>query len=65
LRSSLASRASGIFVTSLYGSAAVAGYMVGWIAAHAGWATAGEIQISLLSVVAGGLSLALRPDQMS
>src|SRR6202035_3486981 len=65
LRGSLASRASGIFVTSLYGSASVAGYLVGWIATHAGWAVAGEIQISLLSVVAGGLALALRPDQMS
>jgi DHA1 family inner membrane transport protein len=65
LQSSLASRASGIFVTSLYGSAAFAGYLVGWIATHAGWATAGEIQISLLSVVAGGLGLALRPNQMS
>lgn len=65
LRSSLASRASGIFVTSLYGSAAVAGYLVGWIATRAGWMTAGEIQISLLSLVAGGLALALQPNQMS
>lgn len=65
LRSSLDSRASGIFVTSLYGSAAFAGYLVGWVATRAGWATAGEIQISLLSIVAGGLALALRPDQMS
>jgi MFS transporter, DHA1 family, inner membrane transport protein len=65
LRSNLASRASGIFVTSLYGSAAFAGYLVGWIATRAGWTTAGEIQISLLSVVAGGLALALQPDQMS
>jgi hypothetical protein len=38
---------------------------VGWIAARAGWTTAGEIQISLLSVVAGGLALALKPDHMS
>src|ERR1700676_211550 len=65
LRSSLASRASGIFVTSLYGTAAVAGYLVGWIATHAGWTTAGEIQISLLSLLAGSLAPALRPDHMS
>jgi predicted MFS family arabinose efflux permease len=65
LRSNLASRASGIFVTSLYGSAAVAGYLVGWIATRATWATAGEIQISLLSIVAGGLALALQPNRMS
>jgi MFS transporter, DHA1 family, inner membrane transport protein len=65
LRSNLASRASGIFVTSLYGTAAIAGYLVGWIATRAGWTTAGEIQISLLSVVAGGLALALQPNRMS
>ena len=65
LRSDMASRASGIFVTSLYGSAAFAGYLVGWIATRAGWTTAGEIQISLLSAVAGGLALALQPDHMS
>src|SRR6202521_3545083 len=65
LRSSLASRASGIFVTSLYGSAAVAGSLVGWIATRAGWTTAGEIQISLLSIIAGGLALSLQPHRMS
>ena len=42
LRSSLASRASGIFVTSVYGSAAVAGYLVGWIATRAGWTSGGR-----------------------
>jgi MFS family permease len=65
VRSSLASRASGMFVTSLYATAAGAGYLMGGIAAHAGWAVAGEIQISLLGLIAGGLSLALRPDQMA
>ena len=65
LRSSLASRGSGIFVTSLYGSAAVAGYLMGWIASHGGWVTAGEIQLTLLSLIGGSLALALRPDQMS
>ena len=65
LRRSLASRGAGVFVTSLYGSAAVAGYVMGWIATHAGWATAGAIQISLPSLVAAGLALALRPADMS
>jgi hypothetical protein len=62
---SLASRGSGIFVTSLYGSASVAGYVMGWIATYAGWATAGAIQLSLLSLIAGSLGLALRPAKMS
>src|SRR5882757_1735299 len=65
VRSSLASRASGMFVTSLYATAAGAGYLMGGIATHAGWALAGEIQISLLGVIAGALALALRPDQMA
>ena len=65
LHASLASRGSGIFVTSLYASAAVAGYMMGWLAGRAGWVTAGEIQISLLSLTGAALALALRPDRMS
>ena len=65
VRSRLSSRASGMFVTSLYAAAAAAGYLMGGIASHAGWALAGEIQISLLSIVAGSLALTLRPDQMS
>jgi DHA1 family inner membrane transport protein len=65
VRSNLSSRASGMFVTSVYAAAAAAGYLMGGIANHAGWALAGEIQISLLSAAAGGLALTLRPDQMS
>ena len=65
VRSSLASRASGIFVTSLYTSAAAAGYVMGAIANRAGWVVAGEIQLSLLSIVGGCLALALRGDQMA
>ena len=65
VRSGLSGNASGIFVTSLYTAAAAGGYLMGWIAGHAGWARAGEIQISLLSLVAGGLALALRPDPLS
>ncbi|HEV7967772.1 MAG TPA: MFS transporter [Candidatus Acidoferrales bacterium] len=65
VRSRLSSRASGMFVTSLYAAAAAAGYLMGGIASHAGWALAGEIQITLLSLVAGSLALTLQPDRMS
>ena len=65
VQSSLSSRASGMFVTSLYAAAAAAGYLMGGIANHAGWAAAGEIQISLLSAVAVGLAFTLHPDQMA
>lgn len=65
VRNSLANRASGIFVTSLYGSAALGGYLMGWIVGHGGWVRAGEIQLTALSLVGGMLALALRSDQMS
>jgi MFS transporter, DHA1 family, inner membrane transport protein len=65
VRSSLASSGSGMFVTSLYGSSAIAGYLMGWIANQAGWAVAGEIQMSALALVAAVLSLALRPADMA
>jgi predicted MFS family arabinose efflux permease len=65
VRNSLANRASGIFVTSLYGSAAFGGYLMGGIVGHSGWATAGEIQMTLLSLLGGSLALALRPAEMS
>ena len=65
VRRTLASRASGVFVTSLYLSAAGAGYSMGWIANRAGWAEAGAIQISLSCLCAAGLALALRPEEMS
>jgi predicted MFS family arabinose efflux permease len=65
VRNALASRASGIFVTSLYGSAALAGYLMGWIAGHGSWVIAGEVQLTALSIIGGMLALALRPDQMS
>jgi MFS transporter, DHA1 family, inner membrane transport protein len=65
VRSSLSSRASGMFVTSLYAAAAAAGYLMGGIASHGGWALAGELQILSLSAVAGILALTLRPEKMS
>src|SRR5260370_25242710 len=49
--SDLVSSASGLFVASLYGSAAFAGYSIGWLASHAGWVTAGLIPILLFSIV--------------
>lgn len=62
---SLADRGSGIFVTSLYASAGIAGYLMGWLAGRAGWVAAGDVQISLLSLTGAALALALRPDRIS
>ena len=65
VRKSLAHRASGIFVTSVYGSAAFAGYLMGWLVGHGSWSVAGEVQLTALSVIGGMLALALRPERMS
>ncbi|MBZ5699117.1 MAG: MFS transporter [Acidobacteriia bacterium] len=65
VRGSLASRASGMFVTSLYAAAAFAGLLMGWIEKNHGWPMAGAIQMSLLSLVGAALALALRPSEMS
>jgi MFS family permease len=62
---SLAGRGSGVFVTSLYASAGVAGYLMGWLAGRAGWVTAGDLQISLLSVIGATLALTLRPERIA
>ncbi|WGS18065.1 MULTISPECIES: MFS transporter [unclassified Bradyrhizobium] len=61
----LAGRTSGVFVTSLYGAAALAGYLIGFLANLTGWSHAGLIQITMLSGLGMLLSLALRPDLMS
>lgn len=65
LRSTLASKGSGMFVTSLYGGAAFGGYLIRALATHGGWLFAGVIQMSLLCAVGAVLSLALRPSEMS
>ena len=65
VRSQIACRASGMFVTSLYASSAAAGSVIGWLADQAGWVLAGAIQMSLLSVVGAALAVALEPKDMS
>jgi MFS transporter, DHA1 family, inner membrane transport protein len=62
---SLAGRASGLFVSCVYGSATVAGYLIGWIVGLAGWTVAGNIQLVALCLVGVVIALALRPEQMS
>jgi MFS family permease len=61
----LSGRASGVFVTSVYGSATVAGYVIGWIVGLAGWTVAGNIQLVLLCLIGAVISLTLRPEQMA
>ncbi|MDB5989890.1 MAG: transporter [Herbaspirillum sp.] len=61
----LNSSASGLFVSSLYGAAAIAGYSFGWLATHAGWSVAGLTQISLLSCIGALVSQGLQSSKMA
>ena len=61
----LAGRASGVFVTSFYTAASVAGYTIGWMAREFSWELAGGMQLSLICVVGAVLALALKPDRMA
>jgi sugar phosphate permease len=61
----LAGRASGIFVTSFYAAASVAGYAIGWLADEFGWTLAGDLQLCAACLAGIVLALALRPDLMA
>lgn len=65
VRASLTNRATGVFVSTLYGAGAFAGYFIGGIAARLGWSNAGLLQISLTASLGVLLSLLLRTDRMS
>lgn len=53
----LSGRASGLFVTTLYGSATIAGYLIGWLAKLFGWTTAANLQLVLLCLIGAAISL--------
>jgi MFS family permease len=61
----LSGRASGIFVTSFYTAASVAGYAIGWLAAEFGWTLAGSLQLCAICLVGILCALALKPDLMA
>lgn len=65
VRAALTNRATGVFVTTLYGAGAFAGYLIGGIAARFGWSAAGLVQITLLAALGVLLTLLLRTDRMS
>jgi predicted MFS family arabinose efflux permease len=65
LRRSLTSKGSGMFVTSVYGGAAIGGYTMGLLVENYSWAFAGQIQLTAISVIIAFLALGLRSDLMS
>jgi DHA1 family inner membrane transport protein len=65
LRRTLANKASSMFISSIYTGGALGGYLMGSLVAAWGWGVAGQIQISLLSLISVILVFALRPSEMS
>jgi len=65
LKRTLTSKGSGMFVTSVYGGAALGGYTMGLLVENLSWAMAGKIQISLLCMMIAVLALALRQSEFS
>jgi len=65
LRRTLTSKGSGMFVTSVYGGAALGGYTMGLLIENWSWETAGQIQISLLCLIIAVLALGLRQSEFS
>jgi predicted MFS family arabinose efflux permease len=65
LKRTLTSKGSGMFVTSIYGGAAMGGYTMGLLVDNYSWAFAGQIQISLLCLVIAVLALGLRQSDFS
>jgi len=65
LKRTLTSKGSGMFVTSVYGGAAMGGYTMGLLVENYSWEFAGQIQISLLCLVIAVLALGLRQSEFS
>jgi MFS transporter, DHA1 family, inner membrane transport protein len=65
LRRSLANKGSSMFISSIYAGGALGGYMMGSLVANWGWGVAGQIQISLLSLMAAVLVFGLRTNEFS
>ena len=58
-------RASGLFVTSVYGSATIAGYLIGFVVGLSDWTVAGNVQLVLLCLIGAAISLTLHPGKMA
>ena len=65
LRRSLANKGSSMFISSIYAGGALGGFMMGSLVANWGWGVAGQIQISLLSLISAIVVFGLRPSEFS
>jgi hypothetical protein len=54
-----------MFITTMYAGGALGGLMMGSMVASWGWGVAGQIQVSLLSLLSTVLVFGLRPSEFS
>jgi len=65
LRRTLANKGSSMFISSVYAGGAFGGLLMGSMVASWGWGIAGQIQISLLSLISAILVFGIRPSEFS
>jgi len=65
LKRSMTGKGSGLFVTSVYGGAAMAGWCIGTLRDNFGWEVAGQIQLSGICVIIAILALFIKENEFS
>lgn len=65
LKRSLSGKGSGMFVTTVYGGAALGGWTMGLLVENWGWVVAGQVQISALCFVIAVLALGIKQSEFS
>ena len=65
LRRTLANKGSSMFISSMYAGGAFGGLVMGSLVASWGWGVAGQVQISLLSLICAILVFGVRPSEFS
>jgi predicted MFS family arabinose efflux permease len=63
VRPQMVGRASGIFLTSLFGSASTAGYLMGVLVGKFGWGNAALIELTLFPIIGIIAMLLINPNQ--
>jgi len=64
VRPQMVGRASGVFLTTLFGAASTAGYLMGSLVGNFGWGTAALIELTLFPVIAIAAMLMVNPKQL-
>ena len=65
LKRTMTAKGSGMFVTSVYGGASIAGYTMGLLIENFSWAFAGNVQLTAICVIIAFLALGLRENEFS